>query len=309
VDQPVESRDQSVALALIPGTRPVARRFSARAEAMPLWLLLAPATLFLLVYFFAPLGLLSWWSLRAPGVAGPTTANFQSLLGDRFFLETLWLSLRLSLEVTAITLVLGFPLAYCYARAGTAVKLSILFVTLLPLLTSAVVRSFGWIVLLGKQGLVNQLLVAGGLVETPVKLLFTTEGVRIALAQVQLPFMLLPLINALEQLDASLEQAAMSLGASRARAFLSVTVPLSMPGVIAGAILTFTLTISAFITPAIVGGGSFIVIPTLIYQAAVVTLQWNTAAAVSLILLVVALGVVWAGTGLARRSSHRAARA
>ena len=276
---------------------------------LPLWSLAAPAGLFLLVYFFVPLVLLLWWSVQAPGVPGLTLVNFRTLLGDPFFLQTLWLSLRLSLEVTGITLVLGFPLAYLYTRLGPTARLVILFVTLLPLLTSAVVRSFGWIVLLGKQGLVNQALLAGGLIDAPIKLLFTVEGVRIALAQVQLPFMLLPLINALEQLDPSLEQAAMNLGASRAAAFLRVTVPLAMPGVLAGALLNFTLTISAFITPAVVGGGSFIVISTLIYQAAVITLQWSTAATVALILLVVALAVVGGGLGLARRWRYGPAHA
>ena len=260
-----------------------------------------PATLFLLVYFAIPLGMLFFWSVRARGVPGLTLVNFRTLLTDPFFLQTLWLSVRLSLEVTVITLILGFPLAYLYTRVGAGWRLTILFVTLLPLLTSAVVRSFAWIVILGKQGLVNTVLTGSGLLETPAKLLFTVDGVRVALAQVQLPFMLLPLINAMEQLDPSLEQAAVSLGASQARAFFKVTVPLSTPGIVAGAILSFALTISAFITPAMVGGGSFIVMPTLIYQSAIVTLDWSTAATTALILLVVALAVVWGGMMLARR--------
>lgn len=268
---------------------------------LALWQLALPVTLFLVVYFFVPLVILLWFAFHVPGVPGASVANFTKLLSDGFFLGTLWLSIRLSLEVTAITLALGFPLAYLYTRVAAAWRLAILFITLLPLLTSAVVRSFGWIVLLGKQGLVNQGLIAAGLVDGPVKLLFTLDGVRIALAQVQLPFMLLPLINAMEQIDPALEQAAVSLGASRFQAFVRVTVPLATPGIVAGAILNFALTISAFITPAMVGGGSFIVMPTLIYQSAIVTLQWQTAATTAFILLVVALGVVWAGMAVARR--------
>jgi len=279
----------------------VASRRRRLASRLRLWQLALPATLFLAVYFFAPLVMLFWWSVRAPEGGGLTLANFQSLLTDPFFFQTLWLSLRLSFEVTAITLVLGFPLAYLYRNVGSAARLAILFVTLLPLLTSAVVRSFGWIVLLGKQGLINQGLMAAGLTDGPIRLLFTVEGVRMALAQVQLPFMLLPLINVLEQIDPSLEPAAVSLGASRFQAVLRVTVPLAMPGVVAGAILNFALTISAFITPAMVGGGSFIVMPTLVYQSAIVTLQWSRAATTALILLVVAMTVVWAGTAVARR--------
>ena len=252
------------------------------------------------MYFVVPLGMLFWWSVRVPGVSGLTLVNFQRLLTDAFFFETLWLSVRLSLEVTVVTLVLGFPLAYLYTRLGPLWRVSILFITLLPLLTSAVVRSFAWIVILGKLGLVNAALMGSGLVDQPVKLLFTLGGVRIAMAQVQLPFMLLPLINAMEQLDPSLERAAVSLGASQARAFFRITVPLSAPGVVAGAILSFALTISAFITPAMVGGGSFTVMPTLIYQSAIVTLDWATASTTAIILLVVALLVVWGGMAVAR---------
>jgi putative spermidine/putrescine transport system permease protein len=295
MDLPLEPRDQSLSTSASRARRAVWSR------QLRLWQLVLPATLFLLVYFVVPLGMLFYFSVRAPGVPGMTLLNFRKLLTDTFFLQTLWLSVRLSLEVTAVALVLGFPLAYLYTRLGAAWRLTILFVTLLPLLTSAVVRSFAWIVILGKQGLINAALVGTGVVDTPVRLLFTLDGVRIALAQVQLPFMLLPLINAMEQLDPSLEQAAVSLGASQSRAFFKITVPLSAPGVVAGAILSFALTISAFITPVMVGGGSFTVMPTLIYQSAIVTLDWSTAATTALILLVVALAVVWGGMSLARR--------
>lgn len=308
MDQSLEPGDQGlngVAAAEVARSAPSLRRGRV-ASRLRLWQLALPATLFLSVYFFAPLLMLFWWSVRAPEGGGLTLGNFRSLLGDPFFLQTLWLSLRLSFEVTAITLALGFPLAYLYTKVGPGARLAILFVTLLPLLTSAVVRSFGWIVLLGKQGLINHGLMAMGLTDAPIKLLFSLEGVRVALAQVQLPFMLLPLINALEQLDPSLEAAAVSLGASRFQAVLRVTVPLAMPGVVAGAILNFALTISAFITPAMVGGGSFIVMPTLVYQSAIVTLQWPRAATTALILLVVAMAVVWTGTAVARRWQYGA---
>ncbi|HEY4910104.1 MAG TPA: ABC transporter permease [Methylomirabilota bacterium] len=309
MDQSLEPGDQGlngVAVATeVARAAPSVRRGRV-ASRLRLWQLALPATLFLSVYFFAPLLMLFWWSVRAPEGGGLTLGNFRSLLGDPFFFQTLWLSLRLSFEVTAITLALGFPLAYLYTKLGSGARLTILFVTLLPLLTSAVVRSFGWIVLLGKQGLINHGLMALGITDAPIKLLFSLEGVRVALAQVQLPFMLLPLINALEQLDPSLEAAAVSLGASRFQAVLRVTVPLAMPGVVAGAILNFALTISAFITPAMVGGGSFIVMPTLVYQSAIVTLQWPRAATTALILLVVAMAVVWTGTAVARRWQYGA---
>ncbi len=295
----MEPRDQSLSLHT---GRGLVRRQAGFTRHLRLWQLILPAALFLAVYFMVPLLLLFWWSFRAPGVPGLTLANFQKLLGDAFFLQTLWLSVRLSLEVTAVTLVLAFPLAYIYTtRLGPGPRVAILFITLLPLLTSAVVRSLAWIVILGRHGLINDALLGIGLVDAPVKLLFTHEGVRIAMAQVQLPFMLLPLINTMEQLDPTLEKAAISLGASQARAFFRVTVPLSAPGIVAGAILSFALTISAFITPAMVGGGSYTVMPTLIYQSAIITLDWSTASTTALILLVVALIVVWGGMAVANR--------
>jgi putative spermidine/putrescine transport system permease protein len=309
VDQPLEPRDQglSAIAAALTGPGAVARRRVRLTSRLRVWQLALPVTLFLGVYFFVPLAMLFWWSIRAPDGGGLTLANFCDLLADPFFFQTLGLSLRLAVEVTAITVALGFPLAYLYTHVDPGARLGILFITLLPLLTSAVVRSFGWIVLLGKQGLINQGLLALGLTDAPIRLLFTVEGVRLALAQVQLPFMLLPLINALEQLDPSLESAAVSLGASRCQAVLRVTLPLAIPGVVAGAILNFALTISAFITPAMVGGGSFIVMPTLVYQSAIVTLQWPRAATTALILLVVAMAVVWAASTVGRRW-HRGAR-
>src|SRR5262249_30842117 len=167
LDRPLESRDQGLST---PAGR--ARR-AAWSSQLRLWQLVVPATLFLLVYFAIPLGMLFFWSVRARGVPGLTLVNFHTLLTDPFFLQTLWLSVRLSLEVTVITLVLGFPLAYLYTRVGAGWRLTILFITLLPLLTSAVVRSFAWIVILGKQGLVNTVLTSSGLLEAPAKLLFT----------------------------------------------------------------------------------------------------------------------------------------
>lgn len=298
----MEPRDQAL------GARAGTLRARAR-RVLALWQLVVPAALFLGVYFVAPLALLFWWGVRVPGQPGVTLAHFRRVLTDPFFLQTLALSLRLSLEVTAITLVLAFPLAYLYRRLGPAWRGVILFVTVLPLLTSAVVRSFAWIVILGKHGLVNAALMGAGLTDAPVRLLFTVDGVRLALAQVQLPFMLLPLVNVMDQIDPTYEQAAMSLGASQAQAFCRVTVPLSVPGAVAGAILNFALTISAFITPAMVGGGSFTVMPTLIYQSAIVTLEWETAATTALVLLVVALLVVWGGLALARRWRYGPAQA
>jgi putative spermidine/putrescine transport system permease protein len=275
-----------------------ARRAAARAGEG--WGLLTPLAGFLVVYYLLPLGFLFAYSLAPRRGGGLTLANYAAFLGDPFLLKTLWVTIRLGLETTVIVLVLGYPMAYVASRGGPGLRRIFVFLAILPLLTSTVVRSFAWVVILGRRGLVNDVLLGLGLLEEPAKLLFNLPAVRIALAQVHLPLMVLPLLNALDRIDPALEQAAISLGASRARAFWRVTVPLSLPGVLAGSVFNFALSISAFVTPALVGGGGLTVLPTLIYQRAIVSLNWTLAATASVILLVTALLVILAGQRLAR---------
>ena len=230
-----------------------------------------------------------------------TLEHYRRFLGDPFNLRTLWQTVGLGLEVTAASLALGYPLAYLYTRAGSRAQKLILFCVISPLLTSAVVRSFAWVVIFARRGLVNTGLAALGVVDRPVELLYTHYGVVIALTQIQLPLMVLPLIAVLEQIDPGLEQAARSLGATRFAVFREVTVPLSVPGIVAGGLLVFANAISAFITQSLVGGGRLLYMPTYVYQQAVVLLNWSFAATVSTLLLLTALAVVWAGERLGRR--------
>lgn len=235
------------------------------------------------------------------GFPALTIEHYQRFLGDPFNLRTLWQTVRLGLEVSACSLLLGYPLAYLYTRAGPHTQKLLLFCVISPLLTSAVVRSFAWVVILARRGLVNSALLGIGLVDRPVELLYTHYGVVIALTQIQLPLMVLPLIGVLEQIDPALEQAARSLGATRWSIFREVTVPLSVPGIVAGSLLVFANAISAFITQSLVGGGRLLYMPTYVYQQAVVLLNWSFAATVSTVLLLTALAVVWAGERLGRR--------
>jgi putative spermidine/putrescine transport system permease protein len=267
--------------------------------------LLLPLTLFLCIYYLLPLALLLAYSFTARS-GGLTLANYISFFSDPFLMQTLWLTIRLGLETTLIVLVLGFPIAYLASRGSPRLRQVLIFLAVLPLLTSTIVLSFAWVVILGRRGLVNDLLLGVGIIDQPLSLLFNLPAVRIALAQVHLPLMILPLINALDKIDPALEQAAQSLGATPAQAFWRITVPLSLPGVIAGSIFNFALSVSAYVTPALVGGGGFTVLPTLIYQRAMVSLNWQLAATASVLLLLTALLVIVAGQRIAQRTAAHA---
>ncbi|PSB64800.1 ABC transporter permease, partial [filamentous cyanobacterium CCP1] len=176
------------------------------------------------------------------------------------------------------------------------------FLILLPLLTSSVVRTFGWVVILGRQGLMNSFLQSFGLIEEPIRLLFTHKGVMIAMTQIWLPLMILPIIASLAQIDPRLAAASASLGGGAWRTFWQITLPLTLPGIISGCLLVFALTVSSFVTPSIIGGGQVMYMPTLIYQQGVVLLNRPFAAAISAILLVMVLIVVFAFSALGQRS-------
>jgi putative spermidine/putrescine transport system permease protein len=165
----------------------------------------------------------------------------------RLFGRTLWLGLT----TTAVCVMLGYPLAYCLARARPRRQAVGLFLLIMPLMVSAVIRIFGWIVILGRKGLVNQALVVLGL--EPVKLLYSETAVVIGLVNIFVPFMVLPIMASIERIPPSLEEAAQNLGADSYRMFRRVILPLSLPGLISGCLLVCSLSISAFVTPALMG--------------------------------------------------------
>jgi putative spermidine/putrescine transport system permease protein len=255
--------------------------------------LAAPLALFFLVFFVAPLVQLFVLSLHND-TAGVVWGIGQYLhfLTDPFSLSVLGSTLLLGAEVTALCLVLGFPIAWLYHRVGSRAQTLIILIVLLPLLTSVVVRTFAWIVILGRQGIINSTLLSVGAIDTPMRLLYTQVGVVVALAQVQMPLMTLPLITALGRIDMNLEDASCSLGAGSWRTFWRVVLPLSLPGVIAGCTLTYAAAITAFITQSLVGGGQMLFMPMYLYQQASTLQNWPFASAISIIFLLAVLAVV-----------------
>ncbi len=264
---------------------------------MPAWAWLAtPLVLLLGVYFLLPLALLLSQSFRPvvigqPTAPGLTLANYVRFLGDPFYLGTLRATLVLGAFVTLLAMLLGYPVAYGLARGRHRGKTVLRLCVVAPLLVSVVIRTYGWIVLLANNGVVNQALLALRLIDEPVKFMFTYAGVTIGLVHFALPVAILSLVGVIEAVDPTLEEAARSLGAGAVRTFLMVTLPLTLPGIAAGSMLVFSLTVAAFVTPALMGGPSLIVLSTLIYQTMTVTLEWGFGGAVAAILLVVATGL------------------
>jgi putative spermidine/putrescine transport system permease protein len=244
----------------------------------------APLAAFFGLFFVAPLLILFYVSLHAdPAMSHMSLTQYSRFLLDPFSLGVLAHTLLLGVEVTALCLVLGLPLAWVYTRGPARLQPLLILVVLLPLLTSVVVRTFAWIVILGRQGIVNSALLSVGMIDTPLRLLYTEGGAVVALAQVQMPLMVLPLITALSRIDPNLDDASSVLGAGAWRGFLRVTLPLSLPGILAGCMLTYAAAITAFITQSLVGGGQMLFMPMYIYQQATALQNWPFAAAISII--------------------------
>jgi putative spermidine/putrescine transport system permease protein len=247
--------------------------------------LLAPGVALLLVAFVLPVAqLLSVSVVDANGEF--SLAAYGKLFVDTFYLGVTARTLRLAVIITIVTLVLGYPIAYIAARASPRVALWMSLLVIIPLLTSVVIRTFGWLVVLGRNGLLAQMLEPIGLVAPGFALMRTEAGVVIALAQVLLPFMVLTLIGAIRAVDPRYEEAARTMGAGFGATLARVTIPLSMPGIVAGSLLVFALAISSFVTPALVGGPRLPFLAGGIFEAATATLDWPLAAAQSTLLLV-----------------------
>ena len=236
--------------------------------------------------FAAALGAVLQYSLRAyvPGsleAGGFTLANFTALLHPlyaRVFLDTVWICC-----LTAFfTLILGYPLAFALVHARSVVlKSAILVITVTPLFLGEVVRTYSWIVVLGNNGFLNSMLLKAGLIDAPLQLMFTRLGVVTALVHVTLPVVVIMLAAALAHIDRDYERAAASLGAGPIRAFLTVTLPLSTPGIIASVTTAFAWTFSAFATPQLIGGGRVNMIANLVYQLGFASFNFPFAASLS----------------------------
>jgi ABC-type spermidine/putrescine transport system permease subunit I len=259
--------------------------------------LAAPYALFLLVLLIVPFANVAVYSIHPYSptkVALPelTLDNYRKLF-DLYYLRLFGRTLRLGLITTLVCAVFGYPLAYWLARARPRLQTLGLFLLITPLMVSTVIRVFGWIVILGRKGLVNQALVALGL--EPVKILYTETAVVIGLVNIFMPFMVLPLMAAIERIPPSLEEAARNLGANWWQTFRRIILPLSLPGLISGCLLVYSVSISAFVTPALMGSPRERMAGQQIYDEVLVSFNWPSASSLALTLVLLTLVMLfWA---------------
>jgi putative spermidine/putrescine transport system permease protein len=245
----------------------------------------------------AALGAVFQYSVRAyiPGsldVGGFTLQNFAALLRP-LYAWAFWATIVLCLQTAVFTLILAYPVAYALVRTRSgALRSFILVASVTPLFLGEVVRTYSWMIVLGNNGFLNTLLLRLGLVQKPVQMMFTTAGVTAALVHVTMPVMVIMLAAGLAHIDRTYEKAAASLGAGPFRVFLTITLPLSLPGVLAGFSTAFAWTFSAFATPQLIGGGRVSTVSTLVYQLGFASFNFPFAASLSVAGLALALAAI-----------------
>lgn len=269
------------------------RADSSRARPTPWAWLLLPGSIFLVVLFVVPLtGLL----LLAFGQPNWTLANFLRIADTPVYLVVMRNTLEISVTVTALAFVLSYPIAYALTTAGTALRTFLLIGVVLPYFTSTLARTFAWIVLLGRNGVINQFLLDVGWTSQPVTMLYNRFGVILGMTHIVMPMMILPMYTVMSSIDPKLMRAARANGASPLAAFLTVFLPLSLPGLIAGVLLVFIYCLGFYITPALMGGLSDVMITMAISSQILEQLNWNFGAALSVVLLVAVLTILWIGS-------------
>lgn len=261
--------------------------------------LLWPAFAVIAALLVAPMAVLvaySFWHFVPGGITDHswTFENYRRLFGDGFYLGVLWNTARLGIVVVLLSLLLGFPTALFLARTRSRAKPLLVYLVFVPMMISLVVRAYGWIVLLGYNGVVNGVLLWLGVIEAPLRMLGSEHAVAIALVEVLLPFMVLPLVTALEAIPGSVEEAARVLGAGRWQVFRRVILPLAMPGVVSGSLMVFSLAMTAYALPALIGGGQVKMISALAYDSILVSYNWPFGSAIG-VLMVVASTVLIVG--------------
>ena len=250
---------------------------------------LAASKLWLLIFFVLPMTAMALYSLWQVVdyqiVAEPTLANYQRISGD-LYVSVFARTIRLSILVTILSLFIGYPVAYFLAKKVRYWKLTLLLLVVMPLWTSYLIRSYAWMLILGTEGVVNRLLLTAGLITEPLTwLLYSDFAVTIALVHIYMPYLILPLYAVLERIDPSILEAAWDLGSSRMRTFLSVILPLSLPGLATGCLFVFIPSMGAFITPELLGGTRSIMVGSIIAQQFGAAYDYPFGSALALVLM------------------------
>lgn len=265
--------------------------------------LLAPITIFLGIFFMAPLGLMAVYSLLEPGLYGGVEWtyyhwNYGRILGwadglmeefDPVYLYIFMKSLKLAFLTVVISLVLCYPVAFWVSRLSGSRKTFFLFLITLPFFASLIVRLYAWVLILRPSGAFNHLLLAIGLIDKPLDIIFTENAVVTGMVYVMVPFMFLPLYASVEKLDKSLLEASHDLGATRLQTFFKVIVPLTMPGIVGGSIIVFIPSLGNFVVPDVLGGAKVMMVGNLVEQQFLYARNWPFGAALSMIIMATVL--------------------
>lgn len=266
------------------------------------YILLAPGMVLLILFLVLPLVSIIFPTFFDGGF---TLANYVSFFMDEYNLGIFWRTLKISLIATLFCVLLGVPTAYYIAQSPKKWRGLLMSITLFPLLTNSVVRSFAWITILGQSGIINTTLMNLGLISKPLTLLYTEFSITIGSVYLFLPLMVITLVGIFENIDTSIMEAAETLGANRLLAFMKVILPLSVPGIIVGSILVFTGSMTAYTTPQLLGGNRNIMLATFLYQNATALGNWKGASVIALIMIVATLIVMKLFDWVAKRLDKR----
>ena len=266
-------------------------------------LLIAPITILLVVVLILPLLAVLLPTVFEGGAV--TLSRYIAFFQDPYYIKIFVRTLRIALVCTLVCMILGIPTAYFISRVSKKWRGILMSVALFPMLTNSVIRAFAWINILGKNGIVNQILSTLHLVDQPLSMLYTEFSVLVGTIYLFLPLMIITLVGVMENIDNDMMEAAESLGASRLLSFFKVILPMSIPGIITGAVLVFTGALTAYTTPQLLGGPKNMLLSTLIYQRAMTLNDWTGASVVALVMIVTTLIVMKGLNAIAGRLDKR----
>jgi putative spermidine/putrescine transport system permease protein len=273
-----------------------------RVSVDPRAFLAAPALLYISLMFVLPLGLLLAKSLWGPD--GFTLAGYRRVFADPYYVQVIFDSLKLAFITTFIALLAGYPAAFALARTRGRTQVILFALVFLPLTVSIIVKTFGLMMMFRREGIVNWFLVTMGFVDRPIRLVFTEFSLIVGMVNVFLPFMILPIYSVVRMLDPRLTDAAASLGAGPLRTFFKVTLPLTMPGIVAGASIVFSIAVAAYVTPSLLIGDRYMTMSQVMAKAFLNLRDFQLGATMASIMLVIALAIVFASSYLVRGGSR-----
>ena len=265
----------------------------------PLAFLALPGLIFMALVFLGPLLLMLWSSIY--GAEGFTVSGYARVLGDDYYIKVIGQTLQLALITTVGALILGYPAAFALARAKGWRQVVLFALVFLPLTVSIIVKSFGWGIVLRRDGILNWLMLNLGLIERPIRMIFTEFALYAGMINVFLPFMVLPIYSVVRMMDPRLPDAAATLGASPWFRFTRVTLPLSLPGVVAGVSIVFSLAVAAYVTPSLLMGDRYMTMSMVMAKAFLNLRDWQLGAAMAAVLMTLAVVVVIGAAILQRR--------